>query len=410
MSNFYCHPGRAGGSLAYARLARGLFKNALADMVGISGTAVARSEEGVDKPQQERLAALAASLNFPIDFFLRPEWPERPGIVFWRSRAAETQHAREMTEQRMTWLCEIFSYLERALDFPVMALPELAVPHDFRNITPELIERATEALRDHWKLRDQPIPDVILALENVGIPVVTLDISSDKQDGFCFYSHQLSRHFVGINTYNVSAARLRYDAAHELGHAVLHRNVTLQQSRDTVAHKLIEQQAHRFAGAFLFPRKAFIANVGSPSLDYFCSLKKHWGMSIVSMVYRAYNLGLIDEDEKTSLYRGMSRRNWRGPLQEPFDSRQDMPLERPRMLRRGVEVVLNEGIFGRSTLLSAISLPEREMEQIVGVESGFFNDAAAPVQLASLRKGGLVRASDMETGIVLEFPQRNKSR
>ena len=80
------------------------------------------------------------------------------------------------------------------------------------------------------------------------------------------------------------------------------------------------------------------------------------------------------------------------------------------MLRRGVEAVLSEGIFGRSTLLSAMSLPEREIEQIVGVESGFFNDVAAPVQLASLRKNGPLRASDMETGVVVEFPQRNKSR
>jgi Zn-dependent peptidase ImmA (M78 family)/DNA-binding XRE family transcriptional regulator len=397
-----------GSRLKEARLSRGLFKNALADMVGITGTAITRYEDGIDRPQHDRLLALASSLNFPIDFFLRPEWPEKLDRVFWRSRAAETQHAREMTEQRMLWLCEIFSFLERGVNFPAMAVPDLRLPNDFRMLTPEIIERAAEQLRERWKLRDHPIPDVILALENAGIPVVTLDIPSEKQDGFCFYSEQLFRLFVGINTCNISGARLRYDAAHELGHAVLHRNVTLHQFRDQASHKIIEQQAFRFAGAFLFPRSAFRAQVGAPTLDYFCSLKKRWGMSIASMVYRAHDLGLINDEDKVALYRNMTRRGWRGPLQEPFDSRQEMPLERPRMLRRGVETILAEGIFGRATLQSAIALPEREIEQIVGVDSGYFAETDTPVQLASLRKKEALKARDIETGIVVEFPQRHK--
>ncbi|MCP3475905.1 hypothetical protein NLM33_37320 [Bradyrhizobium sp. CCGUVB1N3] len=39
-------------------------------------------------------------------------------------------------------------------------------------------------------------------------------------------------------------------------------------------NKQIEQQAHRFAGAFLFPREAFRFEVTRPTLDYFRALKK----------------------------------------------------------------------------------------------------------------------------------------
>jgi Zn-dependent peptidase ImmA (M78 family) len=395
-----------GARLKEARLARGLYKNALGDMVGITGTAITRYEEDTDKPQQERLQALAQHLNFPVEFFLKPEWHDRPEIVHWRSRVAETKYAREMTEQRMTWLCEIFAFLEEEVTFPEVNLPRLNLPADFRSFTPDMIERAAEETRRHWKLRDLPIPDVCLALENAGIPVVNLEIMTDKQDGFCFQSKVLKRPFVGINTYEISAARARYDAAHELGHILLHQNVTLTQLRDPALNKRIEQQAHLFAGAFLFPRGAFRREVAAPTLDYFAALKKRWGMSIAAMVYRASVLGMIDDMEKTDLYKKLTRRQWRGPLQEPFDDPSEMPLERPRMLRRGVNVMLSEG-YSRATIRAAVGIPEKEIEQIVGIEEGFFRSAQV-VELATPKNKGL-KAVDIESGRVLEFPGRNKS-
>jgi len=394
-----------GKRLREARLARGLYMNALGDMLGITGTAISRYEEDTDKPQHDRLVAIAKHLNFPIEFFLQPEWPERPDVVHWRSRSAETKYAREMTEQRMIWLCEVFSYLERDVNFPQLKLPDLQLP-DFRALTAAKIENAAESVREHWKLRELPIPDACLALENAGIPVVNLEITSEKQDGFCFFSKVLERPFVGINSQNMSAARARYDVAHELGHAVLHRAITPQQLRDPSLNKLIEQQAHRFAGAFLFPQEAFRFEVLSPTLDYFCALKKRWGMSIAAMIYRAYDLGMIDDQERSILYRNLARRGWRGPLQEPFDNPSDMPIERPRMLRRGIGVVLDQGT-SRSAMKAALALPEREIEQLAGLDRGFFTPAEVH-QLATPKRRLPLRALDVESGQVIEFSRSQK--
>jgi Zn-dependent peptidase ImmA (M78 family)/transcriptional regulator with XRE-family HTH domain len=394
-----------GERLKEARLARGLYKKSLADMIGVTGTAIARYEDGVDKPQHGRLVRIADQLRFPVDFFLRPAWPETMDLVFWRSRASETKNAREMTEQRMRWICEIFAFLEEEVDFPAFDLPPVALPHDFRMITHEDIERAALATRAHWRLGEHPVPDMILAMENAGVPVACLEIVSEKQDGFSFRSAMLGRCFVGINIYNVSAARARYDAAHELGHLVMHKYVTPQQSRDPSLHKMLEQQAHRFAGAFLFPRNAFLREVGLASLDYFSALKKRWGMSIAAMIFRAYDLGIIDDAEKAALYQNMTRRRWRGALREPFDGPEDMPLERPRMLRRGIEAVLSAGLFGRSTLRSALALPSKELEQLIGFKGDLFEEAEL-VQLAVPRRKANLKTVDLESGTVLEFPQR----
>ncbi len=396
-----------GKRLTEARLARGLYKSQLGDMIGVSGTAITRYEDGIDNPQAAKMSALVEVLNFPLDFFTAVEWQEPIDLVFWRSRAAETKHARLMTEQRMTWLCEIFAFLEREVDFPTLDLPDLSLPQDFRLITPDMIERAAETLRQHWKLRDLPIPDMILALENAGIPVVTMEIPSDKQDGFFFRSKALDRYFVGINTNEVSASRARYDAGHELGHAVLHSNVTSTQTKDTKLIKLIESQAHRFAAAFLFPRASFLREVGTVSLDYLCDLKKRWGMSIAAMIYRAYDLGIIDDIERTDLYRKMVRRRWKATGQEPFDDRASMPLEQPRMLRRGVEAVVNDGIFGLAQFKSALALPDREIEQLIGVQPEFFNPHLT-VSLAQVRRTTSLSAVDLESGKVVDFVKRRQ--
>ena len=393
-----------GARLREARLARGIYMNSLADLIGVSKTAISRYEEGIDKPQEARVEALAKHLNFPVEFFTKPEAPPHFDVVFWRSRAAETKYARLMTEQRMTWLCEIFEFLEREIDFPVCDFPPLPIPSDFRVMTGADIENAAEFLRSYWKLWDLPIPDVTLALENAGIPVVMMDLESEKQDGFCFYSSTLGRTFVGINTHNISPVRARFDAAHELGHAVLHRNVTAQQSRDPVLFKLIEQQAHRFAAAFIFPRKSFVSEVRQPSLDYFCSLKKRWGISIGAMIYRAFDLGLIDEDERGALYRNMGRRGWRGVRAEPFDHPGEMPLERPRMIRRAIEVITAEGVMSKSAFQAALALPTRELERLTASDPGFF-DKGEVIELAVRRRA--MRAVDLESGSVVEFPRRD---
>jgi Zn-dependent peptidase ImmA (M78 family)/transcriptional regulator with XRE-family HTH domain len=398
----------SGQRLNEARLARGLYMKSLGDMIGVTGTAISRYESGEDKPQPDKLDQLAERLNFPVEFFLKKAWPEVLEPVFWRSRAAETKHAREMTEQRMKWLCEAFSFLNEEVNFPVQDLPSLEVPKDFRLLRPEDIESAAHQVRRSWGLRDLPIPDMILALENIGIPVTTLEISSDKQDGFCFRCKLLNRAFVGINTYNVSACRARFDAAHELGHILLHSHVTPEQERDPASRKLIEQQAHRFAGALLFPRSAFLTEVGVVSLDYFSSLKKRWGMSIAAMVSRAFDLGLIDPDTRGIMFQNMSRRHWRRPLGEPFDDLSVMPLERPRMLRRAIDTVLNGGVFARATIRAALPLPQNELESLLGLSRGFLNDGEV-VTMTRLPRSEKFEAVDLESGKVVEFIPRKKN-
>lgn len=394
-----------GEKLTEARLAKGLYKNALADRIGVTAMQITRYESNQDRPTPEKLASIAKALEFPYDFFTRKVWPEPLGPIFWRSQVAETKTARDMTEQRMRWLCELFWTLEEELEFPRTDIPDLDVPDDFRQITPSMIEGFAERVRREWRLKDLPIRDVVLSVENAGIPVVMLDIPSEKQDGFFFRSPLLNRGFIGVNVHTATAARARFDVAHELGHLILHKYVSSAQERDPHLHKLLEQQAHRFAGAFLFPKDRFFEEIAVPTLDYFHALKKRWGMSIAAMISRSFDLGMIDKDAKSQLFISMSRRKWRGQNREPFDS--TMELERPRMLRRGVEALIDSGEYSTDFLEHLLSLPTSEISRLVGI-FGVGETARSSRESDSPLKSG-ARAVDLETGKLISFPTRNRA-
>ncbi len=176
-------------------------------------------------------------------------------------------------------------------------------------------------------------------------------------------SEKLGRPIVGVNLFEQSLARQRFSLAHELGHVLLHESVTLTETRTPEINKRIEQQAHRFAGAFLFPRAAFEKEIYDYSLEEFAALKRSWGISIMAQVVRARDLGMISEDQTFDLFRKATRKGYRRPLGEPWDA--ELPLEEPRLLRRCVEVIDQEGGDLLADFLSDYTLPAFAMSDIL---------------------------------------------
>ena len=86
-----------------------------------------------------------------------------------------------------------------------------------------------------------------------------------------------------------SPSRSRFDAAHELGHLVMHADVM-------PASQAVERQANRFASAFLMPRETFLMECPHRLVwGHFEELKRRWGVSLSALVRRAYDLGRFGE-------------------------------------------------------------------------------------------------------------------
>ncbi len=325
--------------LTQAREARGLTKTALSSMLEISYNAVLALEAGESLPRQETFDAIAEKTAFPKQFFLRPVPPPMSGPIFWRRQASEPLRSQSKTAQRIEWAAEAFDVLSEFVDFPRLELPRMeGWPENWAAVSNEQIEDLADYCRNIWGIGSYPIPDMCLALENIGIPVLTFEIENEKQSGYSRWADNIERPIVGANTMESSKVRMRFNLAHELYHVLAHfGSVSEKEVRHAQTYQAIEKQAHRFAAALLFPRDAFLKNVQYPSLEEFASHKQEWGISILAQIKRAQDLGVCDREWARALNIRASKKGYRGKRGEPFDK--DMPVEKPRMLRRAVEAI-----------------------------------------------------------------------
>jgi Zn-dependent peptidase ImmA (M78 family) len=169
-------------------------------------------------------------------------------------------------------------------------------------------ESAAEVVRAEWQLGTRPIKNMVHLLELHGIRVFSLDEEGRKVDAFSFWRDQ--RPYVMLNTQK-SAEHSRFDAAHELGHLVLHR--TGERGRDA------EREANQFASAFLMPRSAMLAaGLAHPTLPTLVARKKEWKVSVVALIYRLHAVGILSDWQYRSLYIEASKKGYRSKEPQPL--------------------------------------------------------------------------------------------
>ena len=185
--------------------------------------------------------------------------------------SAATKGARARVEARYEWILEVMDYLLEFFDFPKTQLPEFDLPDDFRALDSLTIESVAEQVRQHWTLGSGPVANVVRTLESNGVVVWKTMFEAETLDAF---SEFRSPHpVVALSSDKGNYYRSRFDAAHELGHLVLHRSVDGKSLRRSSDFKLLERQAHQFASAFLLPAVAYSNELWSVSLDAFRSIE-----------------------------------------------------------------------------------------------------------------------------------------
>ncbi|MEK3735211.1 ImmA/IrrE family metallo-endopeptidase [Paenibacillus sp. FSL M8-0334] len=219
------------------------------------------------------------------------------------------------------------------------------------------IEKLAKATREYWGLGDKPITNIVNLLERNGIMVFSIHMSSEKIDAFC--QHRKGRPFIFLGNDKQSAVRRQLDGAHELGHRLMHEDVNNDLlSRDEF--KRIEEQANRFASAFLLPAEAFAQTVTSTSLLHFVELKKYWKASIAAMIYRCKDLGLITESKYMSLFKQMSMKRMR--IKEPLDDA--IPVPEPVVLRKSIQMLIENNVKNELQIIHESGVPQEYIDVV----------------------------------------------
>src|SRR5262249_39903996 len=153
-----------------------------------------------------------------LSYFMRERKHLEINPIFWRGKTTATRAARDRAEIRLIWLSEILDYFAEFFDYPQLDLPKVDLPKDFREIDTDLLELAANALRNHWNVGHQPMPDLLLEMENNGIIVSRISVGVEKLDAFSQWSSRYRIPFVVLSRDKASAVRQRFDSCHELAH------------------------------------------------------------------------------------------------------------------------------------------------------------------------------------------------
>lgn len=373
--------GFLGEKLREAREARGYSGAALADKVGVKRATISNYENGKRSPTEEIFDAICRELKFPHEFFIddSPNDFDADSPTFYRSMAATTKKARSQAEIKLKWLLRFLSTLEVFVEFPSVNLPEILLPHDPENLSSSQIEDIAQQVRKYWGLGDGPISNFVWLLENNGVIVVRMSLEADELDAFSIWVN--GRPFVILNSNKDSAARSRFNAAHELGHLILHKRLPNAVVKTPEYFKLIESQAHRFAASILFPHKAFAKEVVRVNLELFRVLKRRWKLSVKMMIIRAMELDFLNERSYQSFWRNYTRKGWHQV--EPFED--EIPVEAPKIIFNAVEAVLREGVWTREEMLAALRLYYSDLEDCTGLPRNFLNPKAGEVRRLRFR-------------------------
>lgn len=360
-------PGFVPARLQEARAARRIkTQKTLAETLGVVPSTVSRWEKGEIAPDNEALSALSASLSVRREFFLRPVCESgRP--MFHRQLSNTLAGDIRYQHSQMSWLQEISSIVQHYVNFPPIDIPDVLGGASWKQLREDDIERIALELRRHWNMGEGPCGEIVALLERIGIIVGTIEMGTSRLDGLCSWSSGEERPHILLATDKMSFPRRQMDGAHELAHAVLHRNVTPKEFEENL--KEIETQAFRLASAFLMPSTTYPFEVRRPSLSSFLTLKERWRVSIKAQIHRLADLEIIPSEYVTDLYKLHSARGW--TKEEPLD--REWAVSEPRILRDSLNLIVSSGGRKKDDLLAVeFTMSPEDVERLACLSTGWF--------------------------------------
>jgi Zn-dependent peptidase ImmA (M78 family)/transcriptional regulator with XRE-family HTH domain len=354
-----------GQRLRLARVFRGLTQSEVAWEVAASSALISQLESGGRDPSDELLEALSHVLGFETAFFAeRTEDEFKEDECNFRRRRTTPEKLQKRLLAHGTLLGLVIRHLTKNLDMPAFAVPEIKVASN------EEIERAAETVREQLGLSlDEPVTSLGRVVERSGVVLTRLKLPAEEIEAFSRFG-MVS--VIEVDTNSTAGSGALFDMAHELGHGVMHRGVRTGNP-DT------EEQADRFAAAFLLPRTAFRREFwtgGRLDWNYLLELKRRWLTSVTTLVRRAYELNIIDAATYRRARKHMYAQGWaNGEPDEPA-------VERPELLEAALRALQVKTGAALRDMAAALHWKPTTFESVTGVDSAVL--AAARPEVFSL--------------------------
>jgi len=314
----------------------------LSEKVPITTVSLSRIRKGKQVPEDETVARIAAVLDFPIDFFFDGDMDPIPEeAVSFRSLASITLRERQAAIAAGSFAYALSDWLKVKYNLPEANLIDCSQERD--------PAAAAVSLRQKWGLGEQPVGNLIKLLEVKGVRIFSLVENSRTLDAFSCWRND--EPFIFLNTLK-TAEHSRFDAAHELGHLVLHKHGGSNQGRQA------EEDANRFASSFLMPAADVLSQIPRiHTLKHVIVAKHRWGVSAAALIYRLHKLGRITDWQNRTFNIGLRKAYGNS---EP----EGLPRETSAVWKMVLDDLWRLGI-SKNKIAEDLHLPQGELENLL---------------------------------------------
>lgn len=355
-----------GKKLRDARIYRGKSILELAEAIGVTKQAISQFENCINTPNLNNLLELSKILNIPTSYFFEPDIESiEVGNTYFRALVSSTKKDRQAQINKAQKVVLLYKIINEYLEMPEFNI----IDYDYN----DSIEETALKLRQKWNLGLNPINNIVNLMEKNGIIVSAFNTNASNIDAFSQLNSYDGQDFfcVVLGNDNYSATRRQFNAAHELGHILMHdwdNNDIEEISKEEFRKK--EDEANQFAAEFLLPKETFLNDLlYAKDLDFYVELKKKWKVSISAMIKRAYQLEKLNVNQYQYLMKQISKRGWR--KNEPLDD--IIKLEQPTLFKKSIKLLLDENVLDVESILDEFSnnglgLGENEIEELLCLE------------------------------------------
>ena len=320
-----------------ARVLKGYTLEELAQRIGdISKQALSKFENGQSAPNSTRLLQLAKVLELSPEYFFRTDVVELAPLEF-RKLAKMPKYRQEQVSELIREHLERYIALESCFEHVDIAPP--ATPPQIISVSSfDEAEAAANQLREDWQIGEDAIANLTELLEERGIKVALLH-GPDDFDGACAATQDSKHVLIALNAER-PGERMRFTAAHELGHWVMKFPADMDEKNREIC-------CHRFAGSFLYPASCVNADFGGHQRSRvhpreLLIAKQHYGLSMAAVLRRLKDLKLLSDAGYQSSTIQLSKNGWRKDEPNP------LPSETPRRFESLVFWGLAEDFFSKS--------------------------------------------------------------
>lgn len=373
-----------GQNLANLRMMHGYSRKQLAEMLKITEQAVWQYENGYTSPKIQiindlkQIFQVKSKYFYSKDMLAKSMTPMNINItnIAYRSKVLNAISKTQTEAKHIEFLNTFINYVTTRLTLPTLKIVQLrdeAIKY-LNNSTDDRttqIYKVADLARKRLDLPSNCNDDLVFLIEKSGVFVFEKAIG-EEIDAYSLWTKD-DRAFIMLGNLKRSAVRRNFDIAHELGHLLLHYRLEFT-NLDRKEHKVIENEANLFAGAFLLPENEFrkdMEHIVRPTHpDSYTDLKKKWKTSLQVLGYRAAHLGIMESKEHRNFYAALHRKGYL--KQEPLDD--VLLIQKPMKVKTLIDLVATKGIIDISEMAGndwKVEIPF--FYQLTGIPTDFFN-------------------------------------